>query len=105
MPTFPHDDGQSLIKRIAKAYMAHDAAFKESKRPNTLCAINNLIRHNKIPRSNLLLKTSNSRKRNDSTHTNMSQGCDIGTARDLMWCEFVVQAVSGKKGDWNWFAR
>lgn len=101
----PDDLTQCVIKGISEAHMAHHASLEESERPDALGAIDNLVRHNEIPRLDLLLQTANSRKGNDRPHANGAKRSDVGTGRYLMRGEFVVQTMAREESDSDGLAR
>lgn len=85
--------------------MAHNPSFKERKRSHALGAINNLIRHDKIPRLDNFLQTSHSRKRNHSPDTDASQGSNVGAVGYLMGRDLVVSTVTAEECDGNILVR
>jgi hypothetical protein len=93
-----------LIERITEWHMAHNPSFKERKWANTLGAINNLIRHHKIPRLNNFLQTTHSRERNYGPDTDTSQSCNVGAVGYLMRRDLVVSAVTAEECDGHVFA-
>lgn len=79
--------------------MSHHTTLKEGKRPNSLCSINDLVWHHKVPRSNLFLQTSDRAERNDCPYTNGPQSGDIGADGNLVWCELMVEAVTREESN------
>ena len=94
-----HDFGDILIEWITEWHVSHHASFKESKWANTLGTINNLIRHDEIPRLNSLLQTSNCRERNHGPDTNAPERSNVGAVRYLVGRNLVVGAVTTEECD------
>jgi hypothetical protein len=95
----PHNLCYILIEWITEWHMTYNPSFKERKWPHTLGAINNLIRHNEIPRLNDLLQTTHSRERNHSPDTDASQCRNVCAVGYLMRRDLVVCAVTAEKCD------
>lgn len=91
--------GQPLVERIAEAYVANHALFKEGKRPYTLGAVNDLVGNNKVPRSDLLLQGPHGGKGDDGAYTNVTEGSDVGLVLDLVGCVLVVETVARDESD------
>lgn len=79
--------------------MPDHPAVEERERAHPLRPVNHLVRHDEVPRPHLLLEAADGREGNDSAHTQVPQGRDVGARRDLMRGEFVVRAVAGEEGD------
>ena len=65
MSTLPHNLRQPGIKRIRKPNMTNHTALEERKRPNPLCAIDDLVRDHEIPGLDRLLQTAYGGKGDD----------------------------------------
>lgn len=100
----PHHLGDILIKGVAKWNMSHYPRLEKGKRPNTLCAVNDLIWHDKIPRLDGFLQTTHGRKGNHRPDTNTPQSSNVGSVRYLVRRNLVVCAVSAEEGDGDIFA-
>ena len=87
-----------LIEWVRKGHMSDDTFFKKCPGPDPFSPIDNLIRHHKIPRLDLLPQTSHRAERNNCAHAYEPQGGNVGAARDLAGMEFVVQAMPREKG-------
>lgn len=72
MPTGTHDLGDTLIERIAKGNMGDDAALEEGKGPHALRAIDDLVRHDEIPRLDLLLQGAHGREGDHRPDTDLA---------------------------------
>jgi hypothetical protein len=70
--------------------MVDDAIFEECKRPDSLGAINDLVRDDKISRLDFFLKATNGREGDNSSHTERTESCNIGANGHLMWSILVV---------------
>jgi hypothetical protein len=99
MSTPPHNPRDFLIKRIRKPHMSHNPTLKERKRPNTLRAINNLIRHDEISRLDLFSERSDCAEGDDAPYANGAESGNVGAVGDFVGCERVVGSVTGEEGD------
>lgn len=97
--------GEFGIKGVGKANMADNTSLEEGKRTDALCAIYDLVRNDKVHGLDVLLQRADSREGNDASHSNVSQGCDVGSVGDLVGGELMVNAVSGEKSDVDAFVR
>lgn len=88
---------QLVVERIRKSNVADNTTLEESKRPDTLCAIDNLVRDDKVHGLDLLLERSDGREGDDASDTEMAESGDIGTVRNLVRRKLVVYAVTGKE--------
>lgn len=105
MPATTHDLGQSVVERIREPDVPDDASFEEGPWPDAFGPIDDLIRHDEIPRSDLLLQAADGGEGDDGADAERAEGGDVGARRDFVWGEFVVEAVSGEEGDWSRVAR
>lgn len=101
MPTLPHDLRKRCVKRIREHDVPHHPALEERERTNALCAIDDLIRHDKIPGFDFLAQAAHGGEGNDGAHAEFAEGGDIGARGDFVGGEFVVETVAGEEGDWN----
>lgn len=99
--TLTHNLGNTLIEGVTKGDMSNYTAFKVCPRPHTLGTVNDLVRDNKVPRLDGLLKTADSGEGNDTPNTDRAQGGNVGTGRDLMRGNLVVRAMSAEECDGN----
>lgn len=88
-----------LIEWVRKANVSDNAAFKEGEWSNALGSVDNLVWDDKVAWLDLLLKGTDSRERNDAANTDRAEGGNIGAVWDLVWCNRMVSAVTGKKGN------
>ena len=93
------DLGESGVKRVCKANMAYHPPLEECKRAHTLGAIDDLVRHDKVSRLDLLLQTTYGRKGNDSLDTKRPQRSNVGAVRHLVRRQFVVKSMARDEGD------
>lgn len=96
---FPNYLAQIVVKGIREPNMADHALLEESEWPDALGAVNDLVRHDKVPRLDRLLQTAYSGEGNDSADTDGAESRDVGAGGNLMRCEFVVQAMAGEESD------
>ena len=89
-----HNIGNPLIKRIRKGNVANNALLEECPRPEALGAVNNLVRDDKVPGLDILPQATDGREGDDGAHPDGPQGSDVGTRRDLMGSQLVMQAVA-----------
>lgn len=92
-PTIPFSKkvkGRTPITK--KLHISTFPPFKSKThgRKQTLSSVNNLIRHDKIPRLDLLSQTSNSTKGNNSSNPNTSQRGNVRTIGNLMRRNLMV---------------
>lgn len=100
-----NDGSEARIKRIAETDVSYHSALEEGKRTDTLRAIDDLIWDHKVPRGNLFLQASYRRESDDCSHTDVSQGGDVGLVFHFVRGQLVGKAVAGYEGDWDFFAR
>jgi hypothetical protein len=101
VPALANNLGDTLIEGVTEGNVSNDTTLEESPWANTLGAINNLVRNDKVARLDLLLETANSGEGNDATDANGTEGSNIGAGRDLMGSDLVVGAVAAQKGNGN----
>lgn len=109
VPTPPHDIANLLIKGIRERHVQDEPALEESKRPNTLGPVNDLVRHHEVARLDLLGQTSRGAEGDDAPDTEFAEGRDVGARGDFGRIVLVVHAVPRQKGDrgfmsggWRW---
>lgn len=90
---------QLLVKGVSNADVTDNAALVESKRADALCAVNDLVREDKIHGLDLLLQRAYSREGDDGAHTDAAQSRNIRSVRDFMRSELVVNTVARKESD------
>jgi hypothetical protein len=90
---------QPQVEWVSEADMANYAALEESKGPNALGAVDDLVRDDKVHWLDLLLQRTHGRKGNDAADTDMPQSSDVGPVGHFVRRVLVVQAVSGEKGN------
>ena len=88
-----------LIEWVRKANVSDNATFKEGEWSNALGSVDNLVWNDKVAWLDLLLKGTDSRERNDAANTDGAKGGNVCAVWDLVWCNRVVSAVTGKKGN------
>ncbi len=101
MPAPPHHLRQPLIERIRKPHMPNDASLEERPRPDALRSIDNLIRHDEVPRPDLLLQAADGGEGDDGADAERAEGGDVGARGDFVRGQFVVEAVAREEGDWG----
>lgn len=79
--------------------MPHHPTLEEGPGSDAFGAIDDLIGHHKVTRSDFLLETSHGGESNDGAHAERAKRGYVGAGGDLVGCELVVQAVSGEEGD------
>lgn len=82
--------------------MPDEASFEESPRPDALGAIDDLVRHDEIARSDLLLQAADGGEGDDGADAERAEGGDVGARGDFVRGELVVEAVAGEEGDGGW---
>jgi hypothetical protein len=91
--------GDTLIEGVTEGNVSDNTTLEESPWTNTLSAVNDLVRNDKIAGLDLLLETANSGESNDATDTNGAQSGDVGAGGNLMGSDLVVGAVAAQEGD------
>lgn len=99
VPTSPHDLGQALIKGVPKSNVANESALEKGEWSDTLTPVNDLVRHHKIPRSNLLLQAAHCGKGDDGPHANLAEGGYVGAVGYFVRGVFMVETMTGEEGD------
>jgi hypothetical protein len=97
--TCPHNLRNTLVERIAKRNVPDNASLKESERPDTLGAVNDLVWNNEITGLDLLLQAADGGKGNDGADADGAEGGDVGPGGDLVGSDLVVCAVAAKEGN------
>lgn len=85
------------IEWVGKAHMADDPLLEESKGPDTLGTINDLIRDDEVHGLDLRLQGTNSSEGNNTSHANVTQSGYVGTVRNFMRCKLVVDAMTSQE--------
>lgn len=70
--------------------MVDDAIFEECERPDSLGAINDLVRDDKISGLDFFLQATNGREGDDSSHAKRTESGNVGTSGHLMWGILVM---------------
>lgn len=78
VPTAPHDLRQPLVERIRKPHVADDACLEKRPRPDAFRPVNDLIRHDEVARSDLLLQAADGGEGDDGADTERAEGGDVG---------------------------
>jgi hypothetical protein len=84
--------------------MCHRTALKEGEWANSLCPVDDLVRHDKVSRLDLLLQTAHGGEGDDGAHADGSQRGNVRPRRNFMGSDVVVGAVTAQKGDGDIFA-
>jgi len=103
MPTLQHHISNLGVEWISKWHMADETTLEESERPDSLCAIDDLIRYHKVTRFDRLRKRADCAEGDDTSHADASESGDVGTGGHFVGCEFVIDAVAGQKRDGDGF--
>ena len=99
MPAPTHHPRQPLVERIREPDVPDDPSLEERPRPDALGPIDDLVRHQKIPRPDFLLQAADGGESDDGADAEGAEGGDVGARGDLVGRELVVQAVAGEEGD------
>lgn len=91
------DLGQLPVEGVRKSNVADNTSLEESKWPDTLCAIDNLVRDHKVHGLDLLLERADGREGDDASDTKVAESSDVGAVGNLMGRKLVVHAVTGKE--------
>lgn len=91
--------GDTLIEGVTEGNVSYNTILEESPWANTLSAVNDLVRNDKVSGLDLLLETANSGESNDATDTDGAQSSDVGAGGNLMGSNLVVGAVAAQEGD------
>lgn len=95
--TLPDHIADILVKRVGKRHMQDKALVEEGEGPDALCAIDGLVRHDKVSRLDLFGERARRGKGNDGPHAQFPQRGDVGSHGDLRRVVFVVDAVARHK--------
>lgn len=93
------DIGKLGVKGISETDMADNAPLEEGEGADTLGAVDDLVRKNKVHGLDFLLERANSREGNNASDTNASQSGNVGTVRNLMRGKLMVNTMSRQEGD------
>lgn len=94
-----NDLSKSGIKWIGKSNMSYNTRLKERERPDTFGTIDNLGRNDKILGLDLFPQTADGRECNYRSNTDRAQSSNVGTIGNLCRGKFVVEPMTGEKGD------
>jgi hypothetical protein len=94
-----HHLGQSFVERVSEGDVGDHAGFKEGERSNTLGAVDDLVRDNKVARFHGFLEGADGGKGDDGANAEGAEGGDVGAGRDFMRGELVVCPVAREEGD------
>lgn len=94
-----HYSGHLGVERIGKAHMSHQALLEESEGPDSLGAIDDLVRNDKVHWLDVLLQGPYGTEGDNGSHANVSQGGNVGARGHLVGGELVVGAMAGQEGD------
>lgn len=101
---FFHSGGHKSIQLLAEWFTEHgvdDQSFspKEGILPNTLSSVDDLIGNDEMTGCNLLSQRADRREGNDSLTTDMLQGGDVCSGRNLTWGDGVMVTVTGNESN------
>lgn len=101
---FFHSGGHESIQLLAEWFTEHgvdDQSFssKEGILPDTLSSVDDLIGNDEMTRCNLLSQRADRREGNDSLTTDMLQGGDVCSGRNLTGGDGVMVTVTGNEGN------
>lgn len=88
---------QLVVERVRKSHMADNTTLEEGERPNTLCAIDDLVRDDKVHGLDLLLERADGREGDDASDTEMAESSNVGAVGNLVRRKLVVHTVTGKE--------
>lgn len=98
-PAALHNSSQLRIERIRKADMANEPLLEEGKGAHALCAVDDLVGHDKVHGPDGLLQRADGAEGDDAAHADVAQGGDVCAGGDLVRGELVVLAVAREEGD------
>lgn len=101
---FFHSGGHESVQLLAEWFTEHgvnDQSFspKEGILPDTLSSVDDLIGNDEMTRCNLLSQRADRREGNDSLTTDMLQGGDVCSGRNLTGGDGVMVTVTGNEGN------
>ena len=91
--------GELRIKGIRETNVTYDAAFEKGEWAYAFGAIDDLVRHHKVHRFNLLPQGADGRKGNNASHPEASQGGNVGSVGYFVRRKLVMQAMASKEGN------
>jgi len=101
---FPDDPGDTFIEGVTKGNVGNHTALEVGPRPDTLGAVNDLVGDDKVTGLDGLLEAAHGGECDDAADTDGAQSGDVGTGRDLVRGDLVVQAVTAQERDGNGLA-
>ena len=104
VPTPSDHFAHTRVKGICKGYMADNAVFEEGERPDTLGAIDDLVRHDKVPGLDVLLQAASRTEGDDAAHSNRAERGNVCPSRNFVRCELVMETMPREECDGNRFA-
>lgn len=99
VPALTDDLGHTLIEGVTERNVSDNAALEVSPWADTLGAVDDLVRDNKVARLNGLLETTDGRKGDDTADTDRTESSDVGTSRNLVRGNLVVETVTAQERD------
>lgn len=93
----PNHLGNALVKGITEGDVADDATLEEREGPDTLGAVNDLVRDDEIAGLDLLLQATDSRESDDGADTDGAKGGNVSARGHLMRGDLVVSSVAAKE--------
>jgi hypothetical protein len=99
MPALANQLRQPLVERIPKRDVSDEASLEEGKGADALCAVDDLVGNDEVPRFDLLPQGAHGGKGNDGADAEAAQRGDVGAGGHFVGGELVVEAVAGEEGD------
>ena len=101
VPTGSHNISNPVVERVCEWNVGNHSLLKECPWPETLGAVNYLVRHHKVSGLNFLPQATDGRECNNGTDTDGTQGGDIGTGGDFMWRQLMVKTMTTEECNSN----
>lgn len=87
------------VKGFTETNVSNSSLLKESAGSDTLSAVNDLSRDDKVTGFDVVLERTNSGKSHNSADTNVLESGNVGSGRDVTGRELVVDTVTGQEGN------
>lgn len=78
VPTLAHDLCQRRVKGICEHDVSDHAAFEEGEGADAFCAVDDLVRHDKVARLDVLAQTADGGEGNNCAHAERAEGGNVG---------------------------
>lgn len=96
---FLDDAGEPGVERVGEPDVADYAALEEGEGTDAFGAVDDLVGNDEIHGLDLFAEGTHGGEGDDGAYADEAEGGDVGSGRDFMGRELMIDAVAGEEGD------